>query len=165
MEENPSYGIVYCKAKFFGFKSREWKLPEYKFPEILLGNCIFVTSLFYKSDWEKVGGFDESFLDEWEDYDFWLKIISLGRKVYRIPKFYFYYRKGHDSRAKKNEYDQFVLYQKILKNHFELYSNNLEFILEKYLKIRIELNNSKSILNNPIKYIFFIFKRILKRYL
>lgn len=142
MINNPEYGIVYCKAKYFGSMSGEWKLPEYNFPNILLGNCIFVTSFFYKSDWKKVGGFDESFLDEWEDYDFWLKIISIGRKVFQIPKFYFYYRKGHDSRAKKTNQDLLDLYSRIYLNHKSFYNENAFFFFKKYLESVEKSKNS-----------------------
>jgi hypothetical protein len=34
----------------------------------------------------------------WEDYDFWVSLIDLGRTVYRIEDALFYYRQLHGSR-------------------------------------------------------------------
>lgn len=153
-KDKSDLGIVYCRANFFGKKSGEWKLPKYKFPDILLGNCIFVTSFFYKKDWISVGGFDETYLDEWEDYDFWLKIIALGRNVYQIDKVLFYYRKGHESRAVKKEKELLPLYKKIYLSNKALYEQNVGFILESYLELREEKLKYSSYLLN--------FKKILK---
>lgn len=130
-------GIVYCKAEFFGGASGLWELPEFKFPEILLGNRIFVTSFFKKKDWELVGGFDDSFKDEWEDFDFWLKILELGRKVKRIPEVLFYYRKGHESRTKKSGLELVDLFEKIYKNHQSLYSENIRYLFKEIIDYQI----------------------------
>lgn len=151
-------GIVYCRASFFGKRSGEWKLPKYKFPNILLGNCIFVTSFFYKKDWELVGGFNETFLDEWEDYDFWLKLIALGRSVYQIDKILFYYRKGHESRAIKKEKELIPLYEKIYLNNKDLYEQNVGFILKTYLELREEKFKLSSYFNKFFKFLKFTLK-------
>ena len=63
-----------------------WELPPYSLSNMLVGNIIFISALFRKSDWEKVGGFCTDFKIGLEDYDFWLSILELGREVYQIPK-------------------------------------------------------------------------------
>ena len=99
IESNSQIGVVYCKAELFGEKNGPWNLPDYSFEQMLLDNIVFVTALFYKSDWEKVGGFNTSMAQGMEDYDFWLSILELGREVYQIPKRLFYYRKKSTSRS------------------------------------------------------------------
>ena len=44
-------------------------LPNYSFETMLLDNIVFVTALFYKEDWEKVGGFSTTMAAGMEDYD------------------------------------------------------------------------------------------------
>ena len=79
IESNPRIGVVYCKAELFGEKSGSWNLPDYSFKHMLLDNIVFVTALFYKSDWEKVGGFNTSMAQGREHYAFWLSILGLER--------------------------------------------------------------------------------------
>ena len=81
LEENENLGIVYCRAALFGAVETEWNLPEYSLSEMLLDNVIFCSALFRKSDWQAVGGYDPGMVYGWEDYDFWLSLIELGREV------------------------------------------------------------------------------------
>ena len=90
IESNSQIGVVYCKAELFGEKNGPWNLPDYSFEQMLLDNIVFVTALFYKSDWEKVGGFNTSMAQGMEDYDFWLSILSIGREIYQIPEALFF---------------------------------------------------------------------------
>ena len=57
---------------------------------MLLDNIVFVTSMFYRSDWETVGGFKTNMDAGMEDYDFWLSILELGREIYQIPEVLFH---------------------------------------------------------------------------
>jgi GT2 family glycosyltransferase len=142
LDKDSTIGIVYCDAEFFGKKKGKWHLPEYHFPAILLNNCIFVSAFFRREDWVTVSGFDESMRDEWEDYDFWLKIIKLGRGVYKIPETLFFYRRGHDSRTKKSGLEVLPLYRKLYTNHSDLYKENVMYFLEVIKRREIEIDNS-----------------------
>ncbi|WP_061224118.1 glycosyltransferase family A protein [Leptospira weilii] len=162
-EKNPSLGIVYCEAEFFGSIKGKWNLPEYRFPDILLDNCIFVSSVFRKSDWKEVGGFNENMKNEWEDYDFWLSLIEKGRDIHRIPQVMFYYRRGHVSRSSRSIESYLPLYLQLFKNHRQLYIENIEILFMRHLKAR-ELEEQFSILTrNPIIFkIVRFFVRCLK---
>ena len=98
LENNPQCGIVYCEAKFFGADSGKWHLPPFTMGRMLLSNIIFNAGLFRKEDWEICGGYDESLRIGIEDWDFWLKILELGRTAYQIPETLFYYRIKSTSR-------------------------------------------------------------------
>jgi glycosyltransferase involved in cell wall biosynthesis len=50
------------------------------------------TSMYRKSDWEKVGGYDLDFKEGIEDYAFWLSLIKNAATFYRIPELLFYFR-------------------------------------------------------------------------
>lgn len=48
-------------------------------------NCVLCCSLFPKTMWTKIGGFDET-MDKLEDWDFWLRGVGVGYKVEIIHK-------------------------------------------------------------------------------
>ena len=98
-EVDPSLAIVYCKAEKFGAESGAWPLPAFSRFRMALGNVIFCSALYRKSDWEMVGGYDPSLSRGWEDWDFWLSLLEAGRNVIRLPQVGFYYRKHHSSMA------------------------------------------------------------------
>lgn len=134
LENNPQIGIVYCEADLFGEKSGKWDLPKYSFDKMLLDNIVFVTALFYREDWEKIGGFNTSMYAGMEDYDFWLSILALGREIYQIPETLFHYRIKPVSRTTnfQSDYAQMQLtYRQIYDNHKEFY----DLHKEEYAKI------------------------------
>lgn len=99
LDKKPNVGIVYCRAKLFGEQEEDWNLPDFEFNTFLLDNCIFITAMFRKEDWETIGGFSTEFKHGLEDYDFWLSVIELGREVYQFPNKWFHYRLKKESRT------------------------------------------------------------------
>ncbi len=140
IEENTKFGIIYCEAEFFGAKTEKWNLPEYRFSDILNGNCIFCTALFRKSSWKKVNGYKKEMKNAWEDYEFWLSLIEIGEEVYRIPEVLFQYRQ-HKISSRNNSADarktRLLLHKQIIKFHLQMYYNNLKFLKSKTLKMFI----------------------------
>lgn len=129
LENDSDVGIVYCKAVKFGEYNGEWDLPLFSISNMLTHNCIFVTSMFRKDDWVRVGGFDEKMQYGIEDYDFWLSIIELGRKVYQIPKILFHYRIQKNSRSTLfdgNIEKNLDMYRYIQNKHKNLYMKYFE---------------------------------------
>jgi len=146
LEAQDNIGIVYCEAEFFGDRTGKWELPPYNFPDILLGNIIFCSAFFRKSDWEKTEGYEND-LSGWEDYDFWLSIIELGRDVYRIPTILFYYRQRAESMIKSMSWQQQIsAYARIMKNHSQLYADNAEFMAEHMLTLRTKEAQAESLI-------------------
>ena len=129
IDNNPKVGVVYCQADLFGEKSGLWDLPKYSFNTMLLDNIVFVTALFYKSDWEKVGGFNTAMVAGMEDYDFWLSIMSLGREIYQIPEVLFHYRIKPVSRTtgfQNNCIQVQQTYRQIYENHKDFYHKHMD---------------------------------------
>ena len=127
----PDLGIVYCRAWLFGADEAEWLLPEFSLKEMLLENLIFCTAVFRREDWEKVGGYDPKMVHGWEDYDFWLALLEMGREVYRIPRILFYYRVTENSMVRSSsrmqKLDTFV---KIFHKHEPLFTNNIDIWID-----------------------------------
>lgn len=125
MESNENIGVVYCHADLFGEQSGPWQLPDYSLEKMLLDNVVFVTSLFRREDWEKVGGFRTTMKYGMEDYDFWLAILELGREIYQLPETLFHYRIKPVSRTTRFMEDASVVkqtYRMIYQQHPVLYA-------------------------------------------
>ena len=66
----------------------------------------------------------------WEDYDFWLSLIELGREVICIPETLFFYRKRSNSMVTTMSRDHMLYsYTQLFKNHPQLYADNMGFLL------------------------------------
>lgn len=129
IESDSKIGVVYCEADLFGEKSGKWELPEYSFDKMLLDNVVFVTALFYRSDWEKIGGFNTNMKAGMEDYDFWLGILALGKTIYQIPEILFHYRIKPVSRTTGFQSDctqMQQVYRQIYDNHKDFYVEHNE---------------------------------------
>ncbi|MDB9522395.1 glycosyltransferase [Dolichospermum circinale CS-1225] len=136
---NNNLGIVYCEAELFGNKTGKWEIAEYRFPDILLGNMIFCSGFFRKSDWQKVGGYNSKMIYGWEDYDLWLSIIELGREVYRIPNVLFFYRRKNESMSELMDKQKSIYsYIQLFKNHPKLYAQNIKIVLPKIVNFIVK---------------------------
>ncbi len=134
LDSRPELGIVYCRAQLFGVKNTEWRLPDFSLKKMLLDNIIFCTAAFRKKDWEKVGGYDPKMEYGWEDYDFWLSLIEMGRSVYRIPRVLFYYRVSENSMVRSRALTQKIeTFVKIFHKHSKLFSENIGIWVEAFL--------------------------------
>ena len=134
LDANPQIGIVYCRARLFGAQTGEWKLPEFDPKEIIYTNCIFCSSLFRKSDFEKAGGYKEYMHHGYEDWDLWLSFLEHGLKVYRLDEFLFNYRKYKEhSRTNTCKNHMPEIYRNIVKHHTGLFLATDSFI-EKVFK-------------------------------
>lgn len=99
LDEQPDAGIVYCHAELLGEANGPWQLPPYSLEHFLVDNCIFITALFRKEDWEYCGGFCTDFRHGLEDYDFWLSLVEMNRQVIQLPDTLFFYRIKPASRS------------------------------------------------------------------
>jgi len=134
LNHQPEVGIVYGQAELFGERSGFWHLPDYQFPNILLENVIFNSALFHKTDWELVGGYRSNMVAGLEDYDFWLYLIELGRKIVRLPEVVYLYRQRPNSRNSSIQFEQIVeCYTQIFHNHIKLYTKNVDTLFRAYL--------------------------------
>jgi glycosyltransferase involved in cell wall biosynthesis len=136
LNAQPDTGIVYCEAEFFGERTGKWNLEPYSLPRILLANMIFCSGFYRRADWEQTRGYNSS-LSAWEDHDFWLSIIELGREVHRIPEVLFHYRRRAGSMVTAVGHDRSIEYLTIMfQNHQQLYAANMGFIFDEVYRLR-----------------------------
>jgi len=124
--KNQKLGIVYSRAMNFGSYQNEWLLPEYSFKKLLLNNMIFCSAIFKKELWFVANGYDESFKNGWEDWEFWINAISKTNvDVYKLNTVCFYYRRKEDSMLKGlnyNKEEQKKIKNKVYSKHILVYS-------------------------------------------
>jgi len=86
-------------AILFGSESGRWPTPKAStLGMILKRNSIHYCSAFRRSWWSEVGGFDEH-VENWEDYDFWIRVLARGARTHHVPGDHFYYRRHAGSRS------------------------------------------------------------------
>lgn len=125
---NPELIIVTAKGKFFGKEEGDWNLEDFSMKKMLHGNVIFCPSFFKKTDWKKIGGFDET-MTHLEDWDFFIRLSATNpNQVKRIDYQALLYRiKESNARNtvgfQNGSYDDTVLY---------LYTKNKKLFFEHY---------------------------------
>lgn len=140
--ENPGLKLVYCQGYLFGLKSGLWEEVSYKgYKNLLLGiSSIFCSAFFRKSDWEKIGGYDENMCKGHEDWEFFIRLLEGEGLVYQIPLPLFYYRVKQSSMitmANKRETKAETSFYMYSKNR-NIYSHYFD---DDILNILYELNN------------------------
>lgn len=135
MEQNENCGIVRCYTQTFG--DENWKAElSYDFEKMLATNLLVATSMFRKQDWERVGGYKTSMKYGYEDYDFWLSIIEMGRDVLTIPEILFFYRKLNTTAPQQFSLKSMDSNKKlaakltIIENHKQLYQQNVPALIK-----------------------------------
>ncbi len=122
LEKNESISLVACDFKYFGRKNYIQRPIPYSMGALLSDNIFVVSSVFRRRDYDKVGGFNENMKDGYEDWDFWISLLSLGGKVHQIPQVHFYYR----IKKRKNTRNLSITYNKIKQLRYNLWLNHKE---------------------------------------
>lgn len=92
------YDLANPDAILFGAESDRWRVPEtMTLQKLLRHNTIHCCSAFRRSYWAEVGGVDEN--REWEDYDFWVRVVRAGARVRRLDGDHFFYRRHEGSKS------------------------------------------------------------------
>lgn len=91
LDTHPEVLAVGCEAEFFGARTGRWKLPPFSLRLLARKNMIDTCAMYRRTDWERVGGYDESFPIR-EDWTFWLAVFANGGEFYRLPRTCLHYR-------------------------------------------------------------------------
>ena len=180
LDEFKDLEIVTTGVKYFGALQSDEYLPEYSRKQHLLQNLFFNTSLFRKKSFFNVGGYDEDFKTGWEDWDFYLRLITKENQIAKIEKCYLYYRIKNSSRNSDliSERLSFIE-QQLFKKYFNEYmiyfpdpiSNlrNLGYLINEKENFDRWINEFKfspeyrlgHFIIKPIKFLFKFFKKKL----
>ncbi len=127
-----SWGQYFVGDKLFQvFNSTAKSVSEFLF----YNGLNMGSSLFRKKCWEQVGGYDENPKNGYEDWEFYLRVCTLGWKVHIIEEVLFFYRQHVVSRRKEmnikeNENKKYIF----IKNK-EIYFDHYETFVDRYLQI------------------------------
>ena len=125
METDPNVLIVTGPMKFFGEACKQYKMTVPPFSrETMLGrNCIHISSLVRRTDFDLAGGFNPDMAAGLEDWDFWLGVLEKDGEVVMLDTPAICYRLRKDSRNKCIPDETLsTLHQNIWKHHKALYS-------------------------------------------
>lgn len=116
--------LVYSDIILFGDKNEKIINPEFVFEKMLTENQIYNSSIFRRSDFLEIGGYNSNMIDGIEDWDFYLSLIKPNDKVIKINAFHYYYRIKEVSRSMhifhETEKNDAMLLQ-MFKNHVPLF--------------------------------------------
>lgn len=164
---HPDAGIVYCDAECFGARTGKFEIGEYSLENMLYDNRINSQAFFRKEDWRTIGGFSSDFIYGLEDWDFWLSIIELERKVYHIAEKLSYYRTYTDSKQsrsgkrKSNRVQSSLSILWIFNTHRALYLKYPE-ILQYFSELENRFNN-ENLLIRQIRNLYFNFRQMVNQ--
>lgn len=155
MTAKPDNGIVYSDVELFGYKEGPFILNDYSFENMLRANCIVANACFRKSDWKKTGGYSSDMIHGYEDFDFWLSILELGREVSQIKEplvFYRTYENQEESRSGRRKQNPMQMEEVIVQafnRHKSLYEKRPD-IFNEFSEKEIQFNLKKNKhLNDP----------------
>ena len=132
LSNKPEMGLVTCHAKIFNGDNilGEIKSLGGNAVDFLSSNRALANSMFRKSCWEEVGGYDLKMKNGYEDWEFNISITKAGWKVYVIENHLFNYRKKTTSRNQDaDRLYKYELIRYIYKKHQDVFKNNYEALI------------------------------------
>jgi glycosyltransferase involved in cell wall biosynthesis len=138
LDNNPEISVVYGNAEYFGEKKGEWVTGPFNLQRLMLRNYIDTCSIFRKSMWEELGGFDTSkTIMSCEDWDFWLRAALARYGFYYVNKVLFEYRVSSNSLSNSNNAERLVAIVKYMEEKHKSYLNRKyieELLVENFKK-------------------------------
>lgn len=150
--EHPETRVAYCEWEYFGAQTHAPKLNYEGYQKLFVHNTIFCSGMYKRSDFHRIGGYDEKLLIGLEDWEFWMRMLDEDCLVYQIPQKLFRYRIKQESRnvsanAGKNLEVCFdYIFDKHRATYNKYYGNALQNLMHlEYYKYRNEKWKSRSI--------------------
>ena len=167
-EADPTVCIVSGRIHLFGHKKegdQEYPIHD-RYESLrseLRGNCFTVSSLFRRSDWEKVGGYASEMCYGLEDWDFWISLLEItnGRVVQTEHLSLHYRQHNHsmlrsltESCQRKN-----AMLSMLIRRHLDSYLANPDVLGELIFNNYLNANGGELLPESTLK-----FKRKYRRY-
>lgn len=124
LEAHPECACFYCHANMFGSINQPWDVKYIDYKHLLTCNAIFCSSVYRRTDFDIIGGYDETFIHGYEDWEFYIRLLANGGEVYQDDTRMFNYRKKgiheHSLDSISHKYEESIL-NTIYKKHIDLY--------------------------------------------
>jgi len=128
LDDAPDVGIAYSNYMRFGYLQGEVlavPVEEYENPRRTL-NGLPYCSLYRKSVWQAVGGYNEAMRGAIEDWDYWLSCLEHGVRAVHVQEPLFMYRVRADSQSVTAEAIMPEALQRMQSNHAALFGDSNE---------------------------------------
>lgn len=156
LNENETVGVVGCWYKVFENKKTDntvikplgGEVENFLFKNNGLGN-----SMYRKKCWEIVSGYDEKMIKGYEDWDFWIGILSNQWIMYIIEEVLFNYRVKPISRhIIAKTYFDFELRKYIFLKHKEVFLKNYELFSLQLIAENSKMRSENKFIKSSINY-------------
>jgi glycosyltransferase involved in cell wall biosynthesis len=132
LDAQPEVAVVFGERVMFGEREGAFPLPDYNSRRLLAENLIYPAAMYRKNDWHKVGGYCDAMVHGWEDWEFWISMSCLNKRVVKLPETLFLYRVRNSSRDHSlrffNKLSMFLL---MVRRHKELYLRNAGYVVRR----------------------------------
>lgn len=123
-----SLGYSYSHVRFFGAAGGVWQCPAYDPRKLLVENLSVATAVVRRAAFDLVGGYSRDMVHGFEDWDFWLALLSAGFHGHCTPQPLFGYRKHPPGKSMldKTQRHRAEMVQKMVEHHRDLFASMLE---------------------------------------
>lgn len=125
LERQPDVKVVCSEDMYIGLKNKPWRTAKYSRRLLARKNMISISSLYRKSDWERVGGYSED-IPIREDWTFWIAILKDTGEVVRLPHIGIYYRIRNNSKRITDRNSQRSVIERLNKLHPAFFQRELQ---------------------------------------
>lgn len=95
MSSHPNCAVFYSRLKRFGKKNDELTIRFTSYQDHLCSSSLFPTCIMHRTDFERIGGFDED-MKGYEDWEMFIRLLYHNDNVYQYPEIMFFYRWNMD---------------------------------------------------------------------
>ena len=128
LENHPDVSLYYCNIQYFGASKGSHNVHYRGYQRQLIDNSVIGPSIYRRQDWQRVGGYDETFRFGAEDWEFWIRLLYPDKKVYKTEEFLHFYRQfgGKEEHlsnvvARKRKDILTAIFKKHIDKYFEFY--------------------------------------------
>jgi glycosyltransferase involved in cell wall biosynthesis len=168
LDRNSKVSVATSVVEFFGRSKGILNVVSYDLEVLLAENQLVITSLFRRTDFDRIGGFNENMKEGLEDWDFWISILKNDGLVECATKAIFKYRLLNSSRNNQISLEKEKrLRKQMWENHKELFS---KYFVDPttYFEYKRFANSLEyklgSIILNPIRKILFAKAKLKEKF-
>lgn len=136
LTQHQELAAVYPILRYFGDIHGVWGPQDLYLPTVLAENQAHAGVVIRRSVFEELGGYDESFIYGWEDWDFVIRLAKKGFRAEVMPREGYIYRVHPSSMVRTTSYDTRVLmYRHLWRKHEDLLGTSGAFVLDRELNL------------------------------
>lgn len=117
--------LVHTGTQRFGENRKVWRLPVYSYEKLLWQNMIVNTTMYRREAFVSAGGYSREMVHGFEDWEFYVRLLSPESKVQYVDAPLFFYRVKKSSRStelvemSKTEESQRLIYERNRERYME----------------------------------------------